>query len=111
MSSMGDFHWTDKSPTVTFYHHGKYLSFVDWKKQCYIQPSMDLMDTCSTFNFFKTLFDMKIPLGLVHPKAITGQTETPISREYLRDLFDSNEEMCCQPMVIAAKLLGMKVYE
>ena len=110
LCSSGDFHWTDKSPTVAYRHCGTYLGFVDWKKQCYIIPSLVLMDNCSTYDFLRELHEKGIPLGLVHPKAITGHTEMPISRGYLRALFDSETEMCCQPMVVAAKLLGVKPY-
>ena len=110
LCSAGDFHWTDKSPTVAYRHCGNYLGFVDWKKQCYIVPSLALMANCATYDFLRELHEKGIPLGLVHPKARTGQTETPVSSEYLRALFDSETEMCCQPMVVAAKLLGVKPY-
>lgn len=30
---------------------------------------------------------MNIPLGLVYPKAVTGQTETAMTREYIRSVF------------------------
>ena len=111
LCGMGDFHWTDNSPVVSYRCHGKYLSFVDWKKKCYITPSIELLGTTSEYQFLEKLFIEQIPIGLVHPKAITGHVEKPVSREYLRELFDSPSDMCCQPMVIVAKLLGLQIYE
>jgi hypothetical protein len=109
LCGMGDFHWTDQSPVVAYRHHEQYLAFVDWKKQCYVAPSMKYLGSSTTYQFLEKLFKSKIPLGLVHPKAITDSTEKPITREALRELFESETEMCCQPMVIAAKLLGLSV--
>jgi hypothetical protein len=109
LCSIGDFHWNDDSDTVSFRYDGKYISFVKWKKLCYIGPSFDFMRTCSTFLYLKFLLhELRIPLGLVHPKAVTGHAELPITREYIRELFH-DDEMCCQPFVIAACLLGMEI--
>lgn len=110
LCSMGDFHWTDTSPTISYRYKKRYLGFVDWKKKCYIKPSMKLLKKCETYKFLKQMFKNKIPLGLVHPKAKTGQTELPVTREYLREVFDCENRMCCQPLVVAAKLLGVKPY-
>jgi hypothetical protein len=107
LCSMGDFHWTDASPTISYRYKNRYLGFVEWKKKCYIKPSMRLLKRCKTYKFLRQMFRDKIPLGLVHPKAQTGQSEVPISREYLREAFDSETRMCCQPLVVAAKLLGI----
>jgi hypothetical protein len=109
LCSMGDFHWTDSSPTVAYRYKKRYLGFVDWKKKCYIKPSMKLLKKCKTYKFLKQMFRDKIPLGLVHPKAKTGQTELPVTREYLREVFDCENRMCCQPLVVAAKLLRVKL--
>ena len=49
------------------------------------------------------------PLGLVHPKAISGQAEEPITREFLRALYDSDTEMVCQPFVVAGRLLCVDI--
>lgn len=111
LCSIGDFHWTDNSPTVAYRASiGKYLDFVRWKKQCYIKPSYRLMPSIEAYKFIHDIWKYKkIPIGLVHPMAITGRSEKPIDREYLTELFNSRTEMCCQPFVIAGKLLGVPI--
>jgi hypothetical protein len=110
LCSTGDFHWADETDTVAYRKGSKYLTFVEWKKECYIKPSYDLMPTFKVYKFLEELHkEHRVPIGLVHPMAITGQTEKPITRDYIRNLFDSNHEMCCQPFVVAGKLLGVSV--
>lgn len=33
----------------------------------------------------------------------------PLTKEFIENLFNSPEIMCCQPYVVAGKLLGVKV--
>jgi hypothetical protein len=72
---------------------------------------MELLPDIEAFQFLvKVWKEKKRPLGLVHPMAIReGEVVQPITKKYLRELFDSETEMCCQPYVVAAALLGMKV--
>lgn len=110
LCSMGDFHWTDASPVICYHHNKKYLNFVEWKKECYIKPSYELLPSTDVFQFIKNALEIeKVSIGLVHPKAITGQVEEPITKEYIKELFDSEYEMCCQPYVIAGKLLDVEI--
>ena len=51
----------------------------------------------------------RCPLGLVHPKAISDNPEVPITKECIRQLYDSPYEMCCQPFVIAGFLLEVPI--
>jgi hypothetical protein len=110
MSSRGDFHWADDSPTLAYRYGELYLNFLEWKKQCYIKPSFDLLPNIEVFKYLKFIvFELKLPLGLVHPKALNDKPELPITKEYLKELFNSPFEMCCQPYVIAGKLLKVDV--
>jgi hypothetical protein len=109
LCSMGNFHWGSDSETVTFYCHGRYLSFVDWKKECYIKPSIKMLTNIDAYKHLEMLYKNKIPLGLVHPMAITGQTEKVITRQFLKSKIESKNELCCQPIVIASKLLNVEI--
>lgn len=81
LSSVGDFHWRDNSPTIAYRHQGKYLNFVEWKKECYIKPSYDLLPLTTVIQFLWIIWNThRRPLGLVHPKAISGQPEVPITK-------------------------------
>lgn len=113
MCSKGDFHWTDgMGPTISYRKGSDYLNFVQWKKKCYIEPSYELLPSTSVFQFLKTLWSQhNIPLGLVHPKATKGIAETPITVEDIRYLYDTENEMCCQPYVVAGCLLGVPIYK
>jgi len=101
-----DWIWTEKDQPSS----RKYLSFVEWKKQCYIQPSYDLLPQTEVFQFLQRLRELKRPLGLVHPMVggKYGKNEA-ITREWLVELFDSPTVMACQPFVVAARLLGVEV--
>ena len=110
LCSEGDFHWTDEM-CVTFRHRDQYLKFVDWKKQCYIQPSYDLLPHNRVYQLLhKVMHEFHQPLGLVHPKACCNEAQKPMTQEYLRQLFDDPDDMCCQPYVVAGKLLDVPVY-
>ena len=111
MASMGSFHWCDESSTIAYRHQGVYLDFVTWKKECYIKPSYDLLPSTKVFQFLKGAYKDGHVLGLVHPMAISDHPEKPITKKLLRDIFDSPAEMCCQPFVVAGKLLGVPIYE
>lgn len=94
-----------------YYHEKSFLNFVEWKKECYIRPSLKVMPSTPAYQFLvKVWAEEKHPLGLVHPMALNeGEIIQPITKKYLRELFNSETEMCCQPYVVAAGLLGMKV--
>jgi len=110
MCSMGDFHWANENPTIAYRFKGEYINFVEWKKLCYIKPSYELMPATKVFQFLLAAWKTaKVPLGLVHPKAISDKPETPITAEYLSELFNSPNEMCCQPFVVAGLLMGVDV--
>lgn len=110
LSSEGSFHWTDNSPTVAYRYQGRYLNFVEWKKECYIRPSYELLPSTRVYQFLLSAWkEHRRPLGLVHPKAIGHEAEKPITKEYLRELFDSPEIMCCMPFCLAGSLMGVRV--
>lgn len=110
LSSMGDFHWTDNSPTIAYRYQGKYLNFVQWKRECYVRPSYNLLPSTTVIQFLWIIWNThRRPLGLVHPKAITDHAEAPITKEHIQQLYDSPHEMCCQPFVIAGFLLGVAI--
>lgn len=108
MSSIGGFHWGDGSPTIAFRYKGEYIDFVEWKKKCYIGPSYELLPNTEVFTYLEDTLQKNIPLGLVHPKAKGGETILPMTKKYIKELFNS-QEMCCQPYVIAGKLLGVSI--
>lgn len=110
LCSEGNFHWADDSPTIAYRHRDEYLDFVQWKKECYIRPSYELLPTISAFQFLQEMREKHHrPLGLVHPMARKARAEEPITRETLRVLFDSPEVMACQPYVVAGKLLNVEI--
>lgn len=115
LCSMGDFHWTrirpgEYSPTVAYKMGDTYLDFVNWKKECYIKPSYELLPKTDVFIFLKDVWETKnIPIGLVHPKSTKGYAEEPITEEFLLDMFNSETVMCCQPYVVAACLMDLKI--
>lgn len=112
LCSMGDFHWCDNLGSILKYKKGeKYLDFVEWKKECYIKPSYELLPHTDVYKFLHYLWkENNIPLGLVHPKAVLTTAEKPITPEYIRYLYDSEDEMCCQPYVVAGCLMGVSIY-
>jgi len=109
LCSIGNFHWTDDSSVISYRYKDNYLSFVEWKKECYIRPSYELLPTIETYKALEKIHKKGIPIALVHPK---GEGENPISpetKEGIKELFESSEEMCCQPYVIVGKLLGVEL--
>lgn len=106
----GQFHWNNGSPTVLYYHDARYLKFVEWKKQIYIAEAYKLLPDIPAFQWLKKVWlDHRRVLGLVHPKGKSGSAELPITREYIRDLYDSETEMSCMPYVVAGKLLDVSI--
>jgi hypothetical protein len=114
LCSDGDFHWCkmtngEYSPTLFYYNKGKYLDFVTWKKECYIKPAYELIKETSVYKFLYEIYTIhKIPLGLVHPMARSNENR-PITKKFIKDLFDSTEEMSCMPFVVAGVLLNVEI--
>ena len=109
LCSMGDFHWTDGSPTVGHLLHGQYLSFVDWKKESYIFPTYQLLAENQVFHHLWLVWnEHKRPLALVHPM-VKEDIIYPMTAEYIRNIFDSPKIMCCMPYVIVGALLSAQV--
>mgnify|MGYP001489641719 CR=1 FL=1 len=110
MCSVGDFHWGGDTPCVAYYYQGKYLDFVTWKKECYIKPSYELLSNVKAYQFLEKIYkEERIALGLVHPKAHYEGPKYPITKEEIQEIFESEYAMCCQPFVIAGKLLGVSI--
>lgn len=110
MCSRGDFHWCDDlGETLCYKLNDEYIDFVKWKKLCYIGPSYQLLPQTKVFQFLKKLYDSKIPIGLVHPKAITDAPETPFTTSQIRELYDSTDVLCCQPFIVAGLLMGVTI--
>ena len=108
LCSNGDFHWDDASPTVAYWVGDKPVDFVTWKKQTYIKPAYDLIPQTSVYKFLMKLWkDEKIPLGLVHPMARKNEPEVAITRKFIQELYEDEEEMCCMPYVVAGVLMGV----
>jgi len=109
LCSRGSFSW-DHDDIIGYRHHEMYLSFVEWKKECYIKPSYELLPQTREYQFLELVWKTHHrPLGLVHPKAMSETAETPITRALIRELYDSPDIMCCQPYVIAGRLLNVPV--
>lgn len=110
LCSQGDFHWADSSPVIAYRYKKKYLNFVDWKIECYIKPSYELLPETDVIKFLLKVWKKhKIPLGLVHPKGIDEEKCSRLTEERIKEMFESPVEMCCQPYVIAGWLLGVEV--
>ena len=110
LCSNGNFHWGEESPIVAYYDKGDYLGFVEWKKRCYIRPSMERLPRLEAYQFLERVWkENRVPLGLVHPMAHGSGLLKPITENELISLFNDEEEMCCQPYVVAASLLGLIV--
>jgi hypothetical protein len=114
LCSDGDFHWCkltngEYSPTLFYYNKGKYLDFVTWKKECYIKPAYELIKQTTVYKFLVEIYTVhKIPLGLVHPMARSNENR-PITKSFIKELFDSETEMSCMPFVVAGLLLGIEL--
>lgn len=113
LCSRGDFHWTDNlGEKITYRQGNNYLNFVQWKKECYIRPSYELLPNTEVYKFLHAIWaEYNIPLGLVHPKGLSDFGEHPITYEFIRNMYDSPDIMCCQPYVVAGKLLNVPIYE
>lgn len=111
----GNFRWCDDSEEIVFCNCidkpgvNIYMDFVTWKKTCYIEPAYVLFEKNNqVIEFLKSLFfEKKISIGLVHPMGKKGKKEKAITKEFLRELFDSPNEMTCMPYVVAGYLLGV----
>lgn len=108
MASIGNFHWTgDNEHPLTYRHQGRYLTFPQWKRECYIAPAYALIPQTRVFAYLLSLREQRCPLGLVHPKAREGGKEKAITRDFIRDMYTSPYEMVCMPYVVAGLLLGV----
>jgi len=116
LTNIGDFHWNDDkegdNPTIAYGrivdNNLECMDFVIWKKECYIKPFYQLAVQTNVYKFLNKLYKDGISLGLVHPKSPEGE-EKPITKDYIRQLFDSSQEMTCVPFVIAGLLLGVEI--
>jgi hypothetical protein len=109
LTNVGNFHWNEDTPTVAYRYGNNYLDFVSWKKQCYIKPFYELAVKTKPYQFMNTLFkEHKISLGLVHPKSNEGE-ELPITKEYITELYNSKNIMCCVPYCLAGMLLDVAI--
>lgn len=113
----GNFNWCDGSETIIFCNcidnpnKNKYMNFVEWKNQCYIKPAYKLFgDNNRVIDFLKYLYhDKKISIGLVHPKGKSKYKEKGLTKEFIKSLFISDNEMACMPYVVAGYLLGVEL--
>ncbi len=111
---MGDFHWNEKSDRVGFYYGSrreeeKFLSFVEWKKECYISPSYELSPKTKPFKFIEKVWkENRIPVGLVHPEGIPEEVKA-LTKEKIEKIMNDPVYMCCQPYCVAGILLGVKI--
>lgn len=106
---VGSFHWDDGTETVAFFHREMPIGFVAWKKECYIKPAMELLrKEPNVMPFLSSLLAKGISIGLVHPKGRSEGAEVPITKDFLRSLFDG-DEMACMPYVVAGVLLSVSV--
>jgi hypothetical protein len=106
----GDFHWTRDEDPLAYFVDDKIVNFVIWKKKAYIEPAYKLIPETPVYKFlFKLWKTNKVALGLVHPMAKLGTVEKPITTKYIRDLYDSEHQMCCLPYVFAGYMLGVEI--
>ena len=109
LTSRGDFHWSNNSPIVIYKSKKRYMKFQEWKIECYIKPSYELIPQTDVFQFLYDVYhNKKISLGLVHPFSKGSGELKPVTKEYLKELLESKSQFVCQPYVIAAKLLGIE---
>ncbi len=114
LTSRGDFHWDkcgkNESPTIAYKAKQRYMRFQEWKIECYVRPSFELLPETDVFQFLYDVYhNKKVPLGLVHPMTRESGQLQPLTKEYLKELIESDSVMACQPYVVAAKLLGVKI--
>lgn len=109
LCSVGDFHWSDDSSVIAYRYNENYLNFVQWKKMTYIQPAYQLLSNNKVFHHLHTILNhYRRPLALVHPKAAENVV-IPMTKEYIREIYDSPYIMCCMPYVVAGLLLGVEI--
>lgn len=113
LCSYGGFNWSSNMGDVLSYRKGnEYLNFVEWKKYCYIMPSYELLNSKNdAYNFLEDLKSKNINIALVHPMGHKHDKIKPITTEIIRNFYDSDDIMCCQPYVIAGKLLDVPIFE
>jgi hypothetical protein len=113
LCSDGAFNWgKGLGKLVTYCHEDKFLNFVQWKRECYIKPSYQLLPTTKEFQFLKKLWKEKnIALGLVHPKARNGNDNLvhPIRRQDITNMFNCPYTMSCQPYIVAGCLMNVSI--
>ena len=109
LTSRGGFNWSNNSPIVMYKSKKRYMKFQEWKIECYVKPSYELLSDTDVFKFLHDVYhNKKISIGLVHPMARGDGKLKPMTKKYLKDLLESESSMLCQPYVIAAKLLGIE---
>jgi hypothetical protein len=111
MCSLGSFHWCLDHTPIAYRAGGEYLGYVQWKLECYNKPAYDLLEVSPAYQYIVRLREKGWAVALVHPKAVTGQAEVPVTREYVRERYDSHFTHSCLPVVICGKLLGVPIYE
>lgn len=113
LCSMGNFHrgkcGNQYDDALCYYDNKieKYMTFLEWKKECYIKPAYEMLPSIKAYKFLSELRSKGIPLGLVHPMAKSDEPEIAITKEYIRELYDSPHVMSCMPFVVAGKLLDV----
>jgi hypothetical protein len=107
LCGLGDFHWSDNSETVGYRYNGQLIDFITWKRECYIRLSYQLLPTIKAYQFLEYVRSHQRPLGLVHPKGMDEEIIPALTIPLIEELFQSKTIMCCQPYVIAGKLLGV----
>jgi hypothetical protein len=111
MCSVGSFHWDGGSPVVSYRHQGRYLSSLEWKKECYIAPALELLSDNRVVKHLAKLRERGWSLGLAHPMGVNGPAEMPVTREAVRAMYDDPFEHICLPFCLAGALLGVPLYE
>lgn len=107
MSSIGSFAWDRDEVPIIFSDSKNYYDFVQWKKCFYIAPAYELLERERAYQYIVQLRAKGYIVALAHPKSQEGE-EKPITREYIRSLFDG-DSMCCLPYCLAGKLLNVPV--
>lgn len=110
LSSLGDFHWTDGSDIIGYRYNEQYLTFLQWKKYCYIGPSYELLPHTKVFQDLMNVWTVQRQvLALVHPEAHHEHPELPVTPEMIRMSFNSEYEMTTQPFVLCGLLMGIGI--
>jgi hypothetical protein len=92
---------------VLINHDGKnYMDFSTWKQEYYVKPALELIPKTREFAFLMHLWkDKRIPLGLLHPKAVKMCPESPVTKKQIEDLIKDPDRMVCMPYLVAYALL------